>query len=59
MSNILEKTVKDTNLVWGRDLEQHPEKFLVYLTDQSITELKDKRQLLKTNDKSSFSKLNN
>ena len=58
MSNILEKTVKDKNLVWGRDLEQHPEKFLVHLSDESINELKNKRQLLKTNNKSSFSKLN-
>ena len=58
MSNILEKTVEDKNLVWGRDLEQHPEKFLVHLSDESINELKNKRQLLKTNSKSSFSKLN-
>ena len=46
MSNILENVVKDQNLVWGKNLENHPEKFLVILSNESINELKSNRQFL-------------
>ncbi len=47
MSNTLENIVNDENLVWGRNLESHPEKFWVKLTDKTIHELKTKRNQLK------------
>ena len=59
MSNILENVVKDQNLVWGKNLENHPEKFLVTLSNESINELKSNRQFLNIDKKSHFSILNN
>ena len=38
MSNTLENIVNDGNLVWGKNLENHPEKFWVKLTDKTIHE---------------------
>ena len=43
MSNTLENIVNDGNLVWGKNLGNHPEKFWVKLTDITIHELKTKK----------------
>ena len=59
MSNTLENIVNDGNLVWGKNLESHPEKFWVKLTDKTIHELKTKRNQLKNHKKNSFSNLEN
>ena len=40
MSNILENLVNDENLVWGKNLANHPEKFVVKLSDSTVNELK-------------------
>ena len=59
MSNTLEKIVNDENLVWNKNLENHPEKFWVKLTDKTIHELKTKRNQLKNYEKYSFPNLEN
>ena len=59
MSNTLENIVNDGNLVWGKNLESHPEKFWVKLTDKTIHELKTKRNQLKNHKKNSFPNLEN
>ena len=59
MSNTLENIVNDENLVWGKNLENHPEKFWVKLTAKTIHELKTKTSQLKNYEKNSFPNLEN
>ena len=51
MSNILENLVNDENLVWGKNLANHPEKFVVKLSDSTVNELKENKNQLQTHKK--------
>ena len=59
MSNILENLVNDENLVWGKNLANHPEKFVVKLSDSTVNELKKNKNQLQTHKKESFPTLLN
>ena len=45
MSSFLQEIITDENLVWGKSLENNPEKFFVKLTSKTINELKTKKIL--------------
>ena len=54
MSSILQKIITDENLVWGKSLENNPEKFYVKLTSKTINELERNRKELENLDESCF-----
>jgi len=59
MSSILQKIITDENLVWGKSLENNPEKFYVKLTSKTINELERNRKELENLDESCFPELKN
>ena len=59
MSSFLQEIITDENLVWGKSLENNPEKFFVKLTSKTIDELKKSRNELENLDERSFPKLKN
>jgi len=59
MSSFLQEIITDENLIWGKSLENNPEKFVVKLTSRTINELKRNRKELKNLDESCFPELKN
>jgi methylphosphonate synthase len=59
MSSFLQEIITDENLVWGKSLENNPEKFFVKLTSKTINELKRNRKELTNLDESCFPELKN
>jgi hypothetical protein len=59
MSSFLQEIITDENLIWGKSLENNPEKFVVKLTFRTINELKRNRKELKNLDESCFPELKN